>query len=322
MSDSIFATALCSSPFQAETISNAVAEYSLDPTSGVLVDKDGNPLQAPLANVGSDVSNAEMVMLPTSASTATMHAASAVEQQVVVNLPQTTSNDIQVSFSSMAAAAAATTADRSSLVVAPQSLHQPGVAEAHMLFTNAATSQPAVKTLPQQLPSTPTLTLDPSTSFTTGTLQLAEDGTLSIPASAPAGTTHLATAAGIAPGGGSDGTSNKVLLVLPGGQMILTDLTDEQCGQLNIQVGSQGQQQPQLQLQPQSLEQQEVMLPSDGTDSVAVFQSASGSEGAQSVTLEEESNGGDPDERARRPQGPPTLIQPLPPDNVAAQKND
>ena len=32
--------------------------------------------------------------------------------------------------------------------------------------------------------------------------------------------------------------SNKVLLVLPGGQMILTDLTDEQCGHLNIQVGS------------------------------------------------------------------------------------
>ena len=310
-----------------------MAEYSLDPTSGVLVDKDGNPLQAPLANVGSDVSNAEMVMLPTSASTATMHAASAVEQQVVVNLPQTTSNDIQVSFSNMtaaagagAASAAATNADRSSLVIAPQSVHQPGVAEAHMLFTNAASasqSQPTVKTLQQQpLPSTPTLTLDPSTSFTTGTLQLSEDGTLSIPASAPAGTTHLATAAGIAPGGGSDGTSNKVLLVLPGGQMILTDLTDEQCGQLNIQVGSQGQQQPQLQLQPQSLEQQEVMLPSDGTDSVAVFQSASGSEGAQSVTLEEESNGGDPDERARRPQGPPTLIQPLPPDNVAAQKND
>ena len=29
---------------------------------------------------------------------------------------------------------------------------------------------------------------------------------------------------------------NKVLLVLPGGQMILTDLTDEQCGQLNIAV--------------------------------------------------------------------------------------
>ncbi len=30
--------------------------------------------------------------------------------------------------------------------------------------------------------------------------------------------------------------SNKVLLVLPGGQMILTDLTDEQCVNLNIQV--------------------------------------------------------------------------------------
>jgi hypothetical protein len=50
---------------------------------------------------------------------------------------------------------------------------------------------------------------------------------------------YLATAAGVAPGGGSDGASNKVLLVLPGGQMILTDLTDEQCGQLNIQVASQ-----------------------------------------------------------------------------------
>ncbi len=36
--------------------------------------------------------------------------------------------------------------------------------------------------------------------------------------------------------GGTLGTTNKVLLVLPGGQMILTDLTDEQCGQLNIQV--------------------------------------------------------------------------------------
>ena len=306
-----------------------MAEYSLDPTSGVLVDKDGNPLQGSLANVGSDVSNAEMVMLPTSASTATLHSAGAIEQQVVVNFPQTTSNDIQVSFSNMtaaagagaAAAAAATNADRSSLVIAPQSVHQPGVAEAHMLFTNAASasqSQPTVKTLQQQpLPSTPTLTLDPSTSFTTGTLQLSEDGTLSIPASAPAGTTHLATAAGIAPGGGSDGTSNKVLLVLPGGQMILTDLTDEQCGQLNIQVGSQSQQQQQQ--QPLSLEQQEVMLPSDGT----VFQSASGSEGAQSVKLDDESKEGDREgERARRPQGPPTLIQPLPPDNVDTQKND
>ena len=286
-----------------------MAEYSLDPTSGVLVDKDGNPLQAPLANFGSDVSNAEMVMLPASASTATMHSASGVEQQVVVNLPQTSSNDIQVSFSGMTATSA----------VAPQSVHQqPGVAEAHMLFTNAASaSQPTIKTLPpQQFPATPTLTLDPSTSFTTGTLQLSEDGSLSIPASAPAGTTHLATAAGIAPGGGSDGTSNKVLLVLPGGQMILTDLTDEQCGQLNIQVGSQGQQ---LQQQPPSLEQQEVMLPSDGT----VFQSASGSEGAQSVKLDDEANGGDREgERARRPQEPPTLIQPLPPDNVGTQKND
>ena len=128
------------------------------------------------------------------------------------------------------------------------------------------------------------------------------------------GERYLATAAGIAPGGGSDGTSNKVLLVLPGGQMILTDLTDEQCGQLNIQVASQQQQQ-----QPQSLEHEQVMLPSDGGDSVAVFQSASGSECAQSVS------GGDPEElevRARRAQGgPPTLIQPLPPANVAHQKN-
>ena len=296
-----------------------MAEYSLDPTSGVLVDKDGNPLQAPLANIGSDVSNAEMVMLPTSVSTATLHSASAVEQQVVVNLPQTTSNDIQVSFPNMTAAA--TSVDRSTLVVAPQSVHQPGVAEAQMLFTNAASAtQPTLKTLHQhQLQTTPTLTLDPSTSFTTGTLQLADDVSLSIPASAQAGTTHLATAAGIAPGGGSDGTSNKVLLVLPGGQMILTDLTDEQCGQLNIQVGSQGQQQ-QPQQQPPTLEQQEVMaLPSDGP----VFQSASESEGAQSGMLDDESKEEDREgEIVGQPQGPPTLIHPLPPDDNSSQKND
>ena len=305
-----------------------MAEYSLDPTSGVLVDKDGNPLQAPLANVGSDVTNAEMVMLPPSVSTVS---ASATEQQVVVNLPpQTTSNDIQVSYSSMPTVT--TIADSgTSLDVLPQVVQQqPAVTDGQMLYANAS-SQPLVRTLQPQQP--PTLTLDASTSFTTGTLQLAEDGTLSMSSAAPAGTNaldvaaiagggggerYLATAAGIAPGGGSDGTSNKVLLVLPGGQMILTDLTDEQCGQLNIQVG--GSQTQHQQQQPPSLEQPEVLtLPADGT----VFQSASESEGNQSVTLDGESKEGDREgERSGRQQGPPTLIQPLPPDDASTQKHE
>ena len=261
-------------------------ECNLDPTSGILVDKDGNPFQADTlgsAMLGSasaggaaDGTGADggggggLVMLPSSGNVLSpaqpqqQGPPSQRPEQVIVNLQQGT-DDTQGT-------------ERKGLI----NEHGFKLRICIVSFANLSTVNPDGTVNQQQPPSFITAAgvptsqllnssvggLDPQ-AFTSAmtaagsmpTLQLADDGsgTLSVvppfdgsgggggsgnPVNivsnlagvAGGGEQFMATAAGIAPGGGADGTTNKVLLVLPGGQMILTDLTDEQCSQLNIQV--------------------------------------------------------------------------------------
>ncbi|XP_059085853.1 uncharacterized protein LOC131882650 [Tigriopus californicus] len=195
------------------------SEYTLDPISGLLVDKEGNPLQ---------VKDSQ----PTFA-----------QLRPPLALPNASS--MPPAESSARATVPFNVLSQAQMVQVSVPIPMETQANPNHLLLHAGHQAPPGYTSNTSDITQSTMSFDPSMQGLQPSFQISEDGgivmssmeqnTGTLSADQTNNPVQYATTMQ-----GVPGTSNKVLLVLPGGQMILTDLTDEQCGQLNIQVEQSG----------------------------------------------------------------------------------